>query len=181
MADTFTYAITAQLVDAVLAGLDGSVGGKPCRVVHATVGLIADDACNCGQLAATVPRLFGSIRPPVEAQDYDDAYPCGMPYLVVASLLRLTRCVPGSDPNTGAPPTPAALEAAARVAEADKLVLRTATVCKLVELANAGTIMGFNVRPVEAVGPSGLCAGAQMQVMWWVTNPECGTCSPLEV
>lgn len=174
-----SFTVARELGLCVAEALATTTGGPPQRVCVPVPGEIADDGCECGQLAVTVPRLFTARQPPTVAFEDAETGQCGMPYLCVDVLVRIMRCAPGPD-KRGNPPSCDALEQAALIMEEDRLATRQALGCCLLDMVehNRNRVIGFLLRASESAGPSGGCVGSQVTATFWVPNclcPETGS------
>lgn len=167
-----SYTIARELGLCAFDALATTTGGEPQRVCLPVPGEIADDKCDCGQLAVTVPRWFGSRTPPTLAFEDADSAPCGMPYLAVDVLVRIMRCAPTPD-SRGNPPSCEALERAALIQHEDAMAVRRGIGCCLAEMADQDRIVGFILRATESAGPLGACVGSQVSLTFWVPSCLC--------
>jgi hypothetical protein len=142
--------------------------GRVCMVP----GDIAWDNCQCGQLVITENRRYGSRGFALEAPDLDAE--CGEPVLTVDFTISLTRCVPSADDNGDAPSCDA-LTTSARQLMKDKRDLRSAVMCCLSNLydSHLSPMLGFIIQAQETVGPSGGCAGSELNFLVGFPN-GCG-------
>jgi hypothetical protein len=149
----------------VIADVSAAVAAGPTTLPDRrgmVPGQIAWDSCGsaeCGQLAVSISRLFLSNTFPVDAIERMDA--CGAPYVCADYILQLIRCVPNPD-QAGNPPSAAALQDAAQVIDLDAETVLPAVACSLQELMELYTIGDYVMRQAPVVGPSGGCAGIQV-------------------
>jgi hypothetical protein len=130
-------------------------------------GDIAWDHCECGMLAASVGRIYGSDSFPVEAQ----VSACAASSLVGALTFSVVRCAPQPPENAIAPDV-TELDAAAKLVISDKWYLVNAVACTLAELVDGvyparmgDTIMDSLTQPAVNVGPQGDCVGSQITAL----------------
>lgn len=149
----------------------------PVTRVGSVPGEIAWDDCQCGQLAITQNRRFGSRSFPLE--EIDHTAECGEPWLVVQYTLSLTRCVPVPDSN-GNPPTMVALGESALQLSDDMTKVRIAVNCCLSDLFITPTsptdewVWAYELGAQEVVGPQGGCAGSDLTIfVGWTQDCEC--------
>lgn len=156
----FVGPFLSALLDCVYDGVDhtGTLSiARKCLVP----GDIAWDQCECGQLAMSENRRYGSRAFATEAPDLDAE--CGEPVLTIDVTISLTRCVPGPNDN-GDPPSCDALNTAALQLLKDKNDVRRTLMCCLTNAYNSHStrppLLGFIIGAQETTGPSGLCAGS---------------------
>lgn len=157
---------------AVRDALAETPNGIPERVCLLVPGDIADDECDCGQLALTIQRRYGSYTFPVEATTDEAAAGCPPPILVGVVTLRLVRCVPVPD-DAGNPPSCEAQLAAAVGQDIDVATIRRALVCHLSALAEDERILHYTVGASVSSGPGGGCAGSDTTITIGVPNCGC--------
>lgn len=169
---TVIYNTTLTLKQCLVDALATTSGGLPERICVPVPGQIADDACDCGQLALTVNRTYGSRGFPIEGGDVPEA-DCGQPYIVADITVSIKRCAPNPDDN-GNPPTCADLAEAARILEEDRYVVRHAVVCCLKTMRDQDQIAEFQVGTQPTVGPEGGCVGSELALLVGFIGPCCG-------
>lgn len=130
-------------------------------------GDIAWDHCECGMLAASVSRIYGSDSFPTEAP----VSACHAASLVAALTFAIVRCAP-QPPEDDIAPDAGLLDDAARLVIADKWYLVNAVGCTLAELTDGtyparegDTIMDALTQPAVNVGPQGDCIGSQITAL----------------
>jgi hypothetical protein len=132
----------------------------PLGRVLVTMGAIAWDDCQCGQLALSATRIY-----PSKSLWIEDVSPsvCQFGYTVVDFSLSLVRCVPISE-DGGDPPPAADLTAAAGYALNDAFVAWERIECFLVAMKSATpkVIADFIILDQTMVGPDGMCAGSEL-------------------
>ncbi len=151
----------------VLNQINTDLGGNAVDRVTVYPGDIAWDDCECGMLAASVGRVYGSDSFPAEAQ----VSACAASSLVGALTFAVVRCAP-QPPDGGIAPGAAELDDAARLAVADKWHLIGAVACTLAQLVDGDhparlgdTIMDSLTQPAVNVGPQGDCVGSQITAL----------------
>lgn len=156
---------------AVAAALADTPDGMPERVCLLVPGDIAADGCDCGQLALTIQRRYGSDTFPTEANR--DEAPAGCPPLVLVGVITLSllRCVPGPDDDLR-PPSCEALQGAAVGQDIDIATIRRTLACHLAELADQDRILHYSIGATTSNGPSGGCAGSDTTIT--IGLPNCG-------
>lgn len=164
--------IVTGIGSAVVAALAGTPEGIPERVCLLVPGDIAADGCDCGQLALTIQRRYGSYTFPVEATGDEAAAGCPPPILVGIVTLTLLRCVPGPDDDLN-PPSCAALQAAAEGQDIDIATIRRTLACHLAELADQDQILHYTIGATVSNGPSGNCGGSDTTITIGVNNCGC--------
>lgn len=158
------FTIVTGVGECVRAELAGTAAGEPGRVCLSVPGAIAWDGCDCGQLALTVNRIYGSRTFPTEAQETGDEQTCGLPLAVADVTVSILRCVAGPD-DQGNPPTCAQLFADAQKWHADTYAVRHAAACCLRDMVENKTIVEWRMGATIAAGPEGLCAGSTTQLL----------------
>lgn len=146
--------------------------GRPERVCLLVPGSIAADECDCGQLALTIQRKYGSDNFPVEATRDESVPGCPPPILCAVVTISLLRCVPNPDDN-GTSPTCMALQAAAVGQDIDDATIRRTLYCHLAGLEDASVIVGYTVGATTATGPEGGCGGSDTTITIGVNNCGC--------
>lgn len=165
------YEVAASLRDAVHAGLTASPvvsGSVPSRVC-VVPGEVAWDACDCasgGQLAVSITRVYPSVNFPTEAgfTALESRSDCPPPWRVAEIIVSVLRCAPSPQENAVAPSCDA-LDATARLVDADATVTWAAVSCRVTELERSGGIGDFIVRASTFVGPQGACVGSELRVL----------------
>lgn len=166
------YGIVQDLGECIRQALADSPGGEPQRVCIPVPGQIADDACDCGQLALTVPRRYPSRVFPGEAVDDASQGPCGAPYLAFDVLVSVMRCAPSPDAQ-GNPPSCDELAQAALIKEADAWIMRQAAGCCLRDMEDADRIAVWLLRGDQDRGPSGSCVGVDLRLTIGIPHCTC--------
>lgn len=164
-------AVMDEVLTCAFDGVDHA-GDLAINRVCAVPGDIVWDSCECGQLVISENRRYGSTKFASEEPDLDAE--CGEPVLTVDFTLSLTRCVPTMD-DAGNPPDCAALSVAAHQLMKDKADLRLAVMCCLTTMydTHANGLLGFIIQAQETIGPSGGCAGSELNFLVGFPNP-CG-------
>lgn len=157
---------------AIADALAETPAGRPERVCLLVPGAIAADECDCGQLALTIVRKYGSDNFPVEANRDESIPGCPPPILCAVVTISLLRCVPNPD-DEGNAPSCDALQAAAATQDVDDATIRAALYCRLAALAQAETIVGYMVGATTATGPDGGCGGSDTTITIGVDNRWC--------
>lgn len=167
LTSTSIYDCAMTVLATASVALSGA--GRPVTRIFFQPGLeVADDDCQCGELALFVNNrdvgrgLFSSAAGQVQNCDPTIRY--------TAMSLRLMRCAPGPS-SSSLPPTPAALTAAARDLEADSFLVWDAVQCALrgMEQPPQPSIAAFIINDQVSVGPLGGCVGTELhfQVGWF--------------
>ena len=167
---TSIFDCAMTVLGAASAALTGV--GRPATRVFFQPGVeVADDSCECGELALYVQNrdvarsLFNSAQGQVQNCDPSVRY--------TLMGLRLMRCIPNVTPNTTAP-TPAKLTAAARDLETDNFTVWQATQCALRQMEQAYQIAAFIINEQVSVGPLGGCVGSELHFMvGWTRDCAC--------
>jgi hypothetical protein len=162
---TTFHEVAQALVDAVKARLINTAAGIPVRAC-VVPGAIAWDACECGQLAVALDRMYLSDRFP--AEDFASS-PCDAPYLVGDLVVQVIRCAPnpeGMDTTVSCD----RLESSAQTVSIDAYEALTAVICTLRDMRTAGEIDDYLVRPLSMQGPEGGCAGSELRALVAVTR-----------
>lgn len=162
-ATTF-HTVAQALVDAVKDRLVNTAAGVPARAC-VVPGAIAWDACECGQLAVALDRMYTSDRFPEETFAVQ---PCNAAYLVGEFVIQVIRCAPnpeGMDTTVSCP----RLEASAQTVSLDAFETLTAVICTLRDMRTANEIDDYQVRPLSMQGPEGGCVGSEMRALVGVT------------
>lgn len=163
MTDPASFTVARRIGQCAAAALEETSSGAPDRVCLVVPGEIADDECECGQLAVTVPRLYPSSNFPAPTIDDGRQAPCGIPYLGVDLSVSIMRCVPGPD-SKGRPPGCPELEEAARVWHEDATAVRRGVGCCLQAMEAEGTIVAYVLGATDAAGPRGGCVGSLLRL-----------------
>ncbi len=173
MISEFVVVNTAsQIVTGVANALATSTGG-PVHRAYVTVGEVAWDECNCGQLTLSVGRIYPSRR---FADDFSTIKVgnCDNTLLICDMSLSIVRCVPGPDTN-GNPPLPTALTDAARTIMSDTYVVRQTLACMIRGMYVANQVADWLIGDDVPVGPMGGCAGRELHFkLAWSQDCECG-------
>jgi hypothetical protein len=157
---------------AVRDALADTPDGIPGRVCLLVPGAIAADACDCGQLALSIARVFPSNGLPGEAIVDESAGGCPPPILAATITVSLFRCAPTVDDDLD-PPSCDALLASAVAWDTDVAVIRRALACRLAELAHQDVIVGYVIGATTPVGPDGACLGADTTITIGINNCGC--------
>jgi len=157
------FTVITGVGECVRAELAATAAGAPDRVCLSVPGAIAWDACDCGQLALTVNRIYGSQTFPVAADGFANEQSCGLPLAVADVTISMVRCVPGPD-DQGNPPSCDELLAAAQTWHADVYAVRRGAACCLRSMVAANQVTEWTMAGTTAVGPEGLCAGSATQL-----------------
>ncbi|MCW6003863.1 hypothetical protein K1W54_04600 [Micromonospora sp. CPCC 205371] len=157
---------------AVRDALADTPEGIPERVCLLVPGAIAADACDCGQLALSITRIFQSATFPLEATTDQAAAGCPPPVLAATVTVSLFRCAPTVDDDLD-PPSCDALLASAVGWDTDVAAIRRALACKLGELADQDRIIGYVIGATLPVGPDGACLGADTTITIGINNCGC--------
>jgi hypothetical protein len=165
--------IVTGIGSAVAAALADTPDGTPERVCLLVPGDIAADGCDCGQLALTIQRRYGSYTFPAEATTDEAAAECPPPVLVGVVTLTLFRCVPSPD-DQGNPPSCDALQDAAVGQDVDIATIRRTLACHLANLATQEQILHYTVGATVSNGPSGGCGGSDTTITIGIPNCGCG-------
>jgi hypothetical protein len=163
------YQVGKELLDSVrneLQTIGAAIPGRACVVP----GAIAWEDCECdgGQLAITVLRTYLSDNFPSE-QETIPSGKCGSAYIVAELLILLIRCAP-QPPEGSLTVSCTALDASAKVVDADAAAVRRAAPCRLQELLDDNDIDDYIVRQQDFVGPQGACVGSELHVLVSVRN-----------
>jgi hypothetical protein len=165
MTATSIYDCATTVLATASVALSG-LGRPVTRVFFQPGAEVADDGCECGELAFFVLNrdvgrgLFTAAQGQVQN--------CDPTVRFMSMGLRLMRCVPGVD-EAGRPPMPAKLTASARDLEADSFVVWDAVQCALRGMEDTFTIAAFIINEQMSVGPLGDCVGTELhfQVGWY--------------
>lgn len=151
--------------------LDATTAGRPKRICIYP-GDVAWDSCECGMLALTTTRIFGSERFPNEGITGYQLSTCGLPYMVAQVEITMLRCVPSVQDGKN-PPTCDQLASATRVMYDDAFAVWQGTLCCLRAMKEQNFIQEFNMETQTFVGPQGLCAGSTISVNIGYLGPCC--------
>lgn len=149
----------------LLADLSAAIAAGPTTLperVGVVPGGIAWDSCGpgqCGQLVISISRFFLADSFPMEMAGRMDG--CGAPYFCADYVLQLIRCTPGPD-QSGNPPSTDALAASAQEIDLDGELVLPTVACSLQTLMDVDTIANYAIASAPIVGPSGGCAGVQV-------------------
>lgn len=157
---------------AISDALAATDAGRPERVCLLVPGAIAADECDCGQLALTIVRKYGSDIFPIEASRDESVPGCPPPILCAVVTISLLRCVPNPDDH-GTAPTCAALQAAAVTQDIDDATIRATLYCHLAGLVEAETLIGYTIGATASTGPDGGCGGSDTTITIGVNNRWC--------
>jgi hypothetical protein len=135
-------------------------GARPCRS-GVVPGAIAWDDCTCGILATSWSMTFLTDVFPSESNTIQGN--CDAPEEASEFVMQLIRCAPGPT-DSGQPPTPATLQAAALLMATDGNIMERAVAALLCALKDDGTIWDYLVGRRTAQGPQGMCVGSELRV-----------------
>lgn len=150
-----------------LADLPAGVPGRVCIYP----GDVAWDECECGMLALSTSRIFGSQTFPNEGIPGVGLSNCGLPYMVAELDITMLRCVPG--PIQQRPPSCDKLAAATQIMYDDAFAVWQGTLCCLREMKAQGFIAEYAMAAQSFVGPQGGCAGSTMSIQLGYIGPCC--------
>lgn len=153
--------VAGIIVSGCAAALTAQSSGGAVNRSFVTLGEVAWDNCQCGQLALTITRIYLSQTFPQDASRQQTRCPTG--YVVADCSLSIVRCVPGPDTN-GNPPKEAALTAAAGIELQDAFVVWDKTECILMTMYSATPygIMEYIMLDQTSLGPQGNCGGTEL-------------------
>jgi hypothetical protein len=134
-------------------------------------GDVAWDECQCGMLALTTTRIFGSETFPNEGISGVGLATCGLPYMVANLEITILRCIP-SGVNKH-PPTCVQLGDAAKTMYDDAFAVWQGTICCLREMRNQGFIQEFALAAQTFTGPQGMCGGSTLSINLGYIGPCC--------
>lgn len=136
-------------------------GMRTCLLVP---GNVAWDGCECGQLALTIQGIWPTKVFPNDASADPIMGGCMVRPLAVNVLVSITRCIPGMTSGMPpAPPTCAALLAAALEQQGDAFAVRKAVECCLATMKSVERrILDFRVGRTTFTGPDGGCGGSEL-------------------
>jgi hypothetical protein len=134
-------------------------------------GDVAWDECECGMLALTTSRIFGSQTFPNEGIQGVGLSTCGLPYMVANLDITILRCAP--PPREKRPPTCAALAASSRTMYEDAFAVWQGTLCCLREMRAQGFLAEYAMAAQTFVGPQGGCVGSTMTINLGYLGPCC--------
>lgn len=148
--------VIQAIFDCVRDGLASTTNQAPARA-YVTMGEPAWDDCCVGQLAVWWTRIYPSARFPDA-----DTRPivCAGAQTAVEVAIEVMRCAPSSDVN-GNPPTVAAMQEAARVANVDARAVWLAVQCCLASHRGEWSAIVSSQVPM---GADGGCVGSRMLV-----------------
>jgi hypothetical protein len=160
-------AIVTGIGACVVAGLDQTPAGAPCRqCLLLPTATIPWDGCSCdcpspGQFAQAITQV-GAMDATFSGGDTaGDWHKCDPSFTYVKVLLSVVRCVPVMD-ERGTPPGCADELAAAVTLENDRTALRQALACCINSLiVPPYPVRMFNIGPTMTVGEQGGCAGTE--------------------
>lgn len=178
------YQVAENLRECVHNRLATTPAGAPDRSCVIS-GAIAWDDCECGQFVVSIGQSYFSSNFPAQGSlaNAPGNRRCGPPILVVQYTLSILRCAPigGDDLD---PPTCAALDEAARIAEYDAWAVRFGAHCCLSAWSKCNdpdvSISDFEYRGQARVGPEGACQGSELVVLVGLTN-ACPPCDDVEM
>lgn len=176
------YDIAVRIRDCVMEWLATTTDGEPKRACI-VAGAIADDNCECGQLAVSMQSNYESsgTNLPRSGTTTPGRRECGPPLFTADFLVSILRCAPTG--TQAAPPTCAELDASARGAAEDAWAVRAGVICCLSaairdRLPNGTKLYtDFVVGQQNWVGPRGACVGSELPVSVTIQNG----CYPCEV
>lgn len=151
--------------------LASTTGGLPNRVCIYP-GDVAWDECECGMLALTTTRIFGSQTFPIEGIPGVGISNCGLPYMVAELEITMLRCVPSIQQGKR-PPSCAQLSDAAKIMYEDAFAVWQGTLCCLREMKSQGFLAEYALAAQSFTGPQGLCAGSTMSINMGYIGPCC--------
>lgn len=162
-AESSVYAVASTLLTEMQYRLQSSIGGS-VQVAGVVPGLIAWDACACGQLAIGITRQFLSEVFPSDGPTITTASmsPCTLPYRVADMSIGVARCAP--NPNERGEVSWPALDTAAQATMSDAYHILTGAQCSLNTLANNNVIDDYAIRAQDVIGPLGGCVGSELRV-----------------
>lgn len=166
------YINVTGIAECITERLTLTEAGVPNRVCIYP-GDVAWDECECGMLALTTTRIFGSETFPNEGVSGVALSNCGLPWMVANVEISILRCVPSV--QTGKrPPSCAQLGAATQTMYTDAFAVWQGTLCCLLEMKSLGMVAEYNFAAQTFTGPQGLCAGSTLSVNLGYIGPCCG-------
>jgi len=165
------YVNVTGIAECITERLAATTGGLPDRVCIYP-GDVAWDECECGLLALTTSRIFGSETFPNEGLAGVSISQCGLPYLVANVDITMLRCVPSVQAGKRAPSC-AALGDATQIMYEDAFAVWQGTLCCLLEMRKLGMVAEYNLAAQTFVGPQGQCAGSTMSIQLGYIGPCC--------
>jgi hypothetical protein len=170
--------IAGRILDAVQAALDHTPAGRVGRAAIAagTADNAAWDACDCdGLLLLTINRHYGTHAFPDDTASALTVGPTGggiiasniLPWaadLAAEISVQLLRCA-AVPPDGSIAVAPAVLTAESERAQRDAYTVRTAVICLLDGMVQAGEIEDYEVRDQPPLGPQGGCVGTQLNTV----------------
>ena len=166
------YINVTGIAECIVARLALTPAGVPNRVCIYP-GDVAWDECDCGMLALTTSRIFGSETFPNEGISGVGLSNCGLPYMVASIDITMLRCVPVIQ-DTKRPPTCEKLGAATRTMYEDAFAVWQGTLCCLLEMKRIGMLAEYNLAAQTFIGPQGSCAGSTLTIQLGYVGPCCG-------
>jgi hypothetical protein len=165
------------LLAAILTRFQQHGISAPERVGLVPAPIVWDD-CQCGQLAVTTPRIYGSAAPPLEgpaggptgAPVPTEALPWP-PFLVGEYQAAVLRCA-----TTDPVPTTRVLQAEFQAAHRDAYWTLVAVACELHRLLELEEIVDYQLGDQPFLPAQGGCQGAQLNltvtVPFWCPCPQ---------
>lgn len=166
MSGMFTLAL-----EAVLASVHGKLtvtptGWPASARSYLVPGQLAWDNCECGLLAIEWQNVSYTAVFPTPRQPLADG--C-KPYLALQLLVTVLRCAPSPD-ESGNPPTPEALHAAAIVNLDDVEAVMSGTAQAVATLEDNNVILQYALGGANPAGPQGGCVGVTQQIFLGFAN-----------
>lgn len=171
------------IASAVVTGVGQALGtglvnqGVPGRIL-VTNGEIAADACDCGQLAVMVTRVYMSKQFASDAGGLPKIANCPYPVVVADYTMQLHRCVVGPTDNNVLPaPDPVVMTSEAQGFFEDQYIMQSNTNCILLNLREGSPNQIYDYQVYESVplGPQGDCGGIQLNFrVGWLNQCGCG-------
>lgn len=151
--------------------LASTTGGVPSRVCIYP-GDVAWDECECGMLALTTRRIFGSQTFPIEGIPGVGISNCGLPWMVAELEITMLRCVPSIQQGKR-PPSCEQLGNATKIMYEDAFAVWQGTLCCLAEMKEQNFLAEYALAAQTFTGPQGLCAGSTMSINMGYIGPCC--------
>lgn len=154
------YVAVTGIAECITERLADTIGGIPNRVCIYP-GDVAWDSCECGMLALTTTRMYGSGSFPTLNADF--VIDCGVPYMVASLEITMLRCIPSLQEGKR-PPSCEQLGHATRIQYEDAYAVWQGTLCCLKALRDNNFIQEFAMGAQVFTGPQGLCGGSVLTV-----------------